>query len=198
MLERLSSKRCAEAWKVVKEAFGEDTEEEKAYWAYAVGLRDSWAAQSRAPMSAIHDTVNEITDLADALANKIAAHGPELKTIKGYLDVDQHTFMEADLRIFSTELKAPSQPTEAVLTRPRSMANLSAERTYLARALTFFLLAGGHKPMARVVAVTVHALLDLPASDGFDAKQVRDLTEDICRRFKLPRSERLRSRILDL
>jgi integrase len=87
-------------------------------------------------------------------------------------------------------------PTEAVQVRPRSMAKASAERTYAARALTWFLLAGGHKPMARVVALTVCALLDLDPEDGVDEKQVRDVTEDICKRFKTPRPSRRQSRIL--
>mgnify|MGYP003382410713 CR=1 FL=1 len=188
--QRLSQPRYDELWATVAQAFAGDTVEEQEYWEYALGLPDAWRAMSRAPTGAALDTVVEIADLAEALANKIAAHSPELETIKGYLEVDKHTFMLDDLRVFAADLREPSAPTEAVQVRPRGMANASAERTYAARALTRFLLEGEHKPMARMVALTVCALLDLNQENELDEKQVRDVTEDICKRFRVPKPDR--------
>jgi hypothetical protein len=181
----------------VKRAFAGDVAEEEAYWDYALGLADSWDAMSHAPLNAVQDTVREIAGLADTLASKIAAHSADLKTMKGYLDVDTHTFLRDDLRDFAAELRESGPATEALLVRPRSMSKASAQRTYVARALTMFLLESGHQPLAGLVAATACALLDLDAETSVGAKEVRDVTEDICRRSKMPRPARRPSRILD-
>ena len=195
--QRLLANKNADIRKSVAVAFDGDREEERDYWDYAAGLPDSWNAMSRAPANPLADAVREIADVAVELANKIAAFSPELRTDRGFLAIDLHTFMEADLRAFSANLKSPVATTEAKKARPRSMSTPSAQRTYMARALTWFMLESRGKPMARVVATTVQALLDLSADEDFGEKHVRDVTEDICRQFKKPRDgTRLRSRIL--
>lgn len=195
--QRLSNPRYADVWNSISLAFADDADEERDYWDFALSLRDRWLAMSRAPTKIVQKTVTEIAQLAANLANKLAAHKAEIETLKGYLDIDKHTFMEADLRLFSVELLEPSDPTEAMRSRPRGMAHPSAERTYVARALTWYLLSSGLQPMARVVADTAGALLDLGPNEVFDEKHVRDITEDICRGFKSPpASVRRQSKIL--
>ena len=195
--QRLSGKLYAEVWKSVNVAFAGDSDEERDFWDYALGLPDLWQAMSRAPTKAVKEAVIEIAAMAESLANKIVAFGPELLADKGYVESCQHVFIVQDLRIFAADLNALADTTEAMRARPRSMSKDSAERTYCARALTLFLLGGGHKPMARIVSITVRALLELSVDEDFDEKQVRDVTEDICKQFKAgPTRPRRRSAIL--
>ena len=184
--QRLSLPKYDTLWKSVKTAFANEYwEDERDYWDYAFGLRDSWAAMSRAPAKQVEKSVLEISVLARSLANKIHTYAPELKTLTGYLDTDLHTFMAEDLIRFADGLDAPNSPTAAMSSRPRSMALKTAERTYLARALTHFILSvpiDSGKPIPRrnsLVAMTVTALLDIGQNDEFDEKDVSDVTEDI-------------------
>jgi len=186
--QRLSLPQHNELWAAVKAAFAaDDWEEERDYWAYAVGLRDSWSTMSKAPAKEVERTVAEIAALSQQLANKITAFSPEIQTLTGYLDIDRHTFMAEDLKVFAAGLHPPGSPTEAMASRPRSMMLPTAERTYLARALTHFILSGSRQSgLATLVAMTVNALLDVvPGSTSeIDAKGVRDLTEDIVARYR--------------
>lgn len=189
--QRLSLTAYDALWKGVKTAFvNEHWEEERDYWDFALGLRDSWASMSRAPAKQVEKTVSEIASLARSLANKIKTFSPELKTQKGYLEIDRHSFMAEDLIRFADDLDEPNEPTEATMARPRGMALETAERTYLARALTHFLLSvpiDSGKPIVRrdaLVAMTVTALLDIGKNDEFDEKDVSDLTKDIVHHYK--------------
>ena len=177
----LGERRWAPVWQAVEAAFPGDLDEQRDYWDFLLGLRDSWRNMSRAPSGVIEGNVAEIASMAQALANKIAANTPELRTLLGYADFDIHTMFEADLRHFAAQLRSPSNETSAMRFRPRGMERATAERTYVARALTGFLCSGDGRPRARLVAESVNALLDLHPEDGFDEKQVRDITEDICR-----------------
>ena len=189
--QRLSLPKYSALWTCVTTAFGnQDWQEEKDYWDCALGLRDLWAEMSRAPARQVEKTVADIAVQCRDLANKIRTYAPEIKTLKGYLDIDIHSFMAEDLARFAVRLEEPNAPTEATMSRPRSMALNTAERTYLARALTHFLLSVSQvsgKPIARrnaVVAMTVSALLDIGANDEFDEKDVSDITEDIVQHYK--------------
>lgn len=189
---RLSLPKYTSVWESTKAAFvNTDREEERDYWDYALGLRDSWANMSRAPTKQVQKTVSEIATLASSLANRIRGCSPEIKTLKGYLDIDLHTFMADDLIRFSEALNEQNTPTEAMLSRPRSMALKTAERTYIARSLTHFILSSAKatgKPISgrdSLVALTVNALLDIGIDDEFDAKDVSDITEDIVKHYKI-------------
>jgi len=188
--QRLSQPKYSEVWKAVEAAYAtEFWENERDYWDYALGLRDAWNSMSRAPTKVVQDTVSEIANLAQELANKIVAFNPEIRTLKGYADAEISIFMAEDLLAFSKSLKRENAPTEATLTRPRSMSLGTAERTFMARSLTAFVLDGAEisgKPIrghAALVAMTVNALLDSDSA-YFDEKAVRDLTEDIVKRYK--------------
>ena len=189
--QRLCLAKYAYVRTSVKAIFvNEDWGSERDYWDYALRLRDSWASMSRAPAKVVEKTVLEIAQLARTLANKIRAYSPELKTLKGYLDVDLHSFMAEDLIGFADGLDKPNPSTEAMMSRPRSMASNNAERTYIARALSHYLLSGekfSGKPFRKrdsLVAMTVCALLDIGANDEFNEKSVSDLTEDIVAHYR--------------
>lgn len=189
--QRLSLPQYEDLWQSVKAAFANEFwEEERDYWDFALGLRDSWAEMSRAPAKQVEKTASEISTLARTLANKILTYSPEIKTLKGYLDIDLHVFMAEDLIRFADGLNSPNSPTEAMRSRPRSMARKSAERTYMARALTHFILSvpiDSAKTIPRrnsIVAMTVSALLDIGQDDEFDEKDVSDVTEDIVAHYK--------------
>ncbi|WP_210546133.1 hypothetical protein [Rhodoferax sp. PAMC 29310] len=189
--QRLSLPQYDSLWKSVTTAFANEYwEDERDYWDYALGLRDSWAAMSRAPAKQVEKTVSEIAALARCLAIKIHTYAPELKTLKGYLDIDLHSFMAEDLVRFADGLDEPNSPTAAMRSRPRSMALPTAERTYIARALTHFILSGVNaagKPIRgrdSLVAMTVCALLDIGKNDEFDGKDVGDVTKDIVAHYK--------------
>ena len=170
--QRLSLPQYALVWKQVEEAFAAQYwEDERDYWDHALGLRDSWQSMARAPTKQVERTVADIAVLARSLANRILGCSPEIRTLKGYLDIDFHTFMVKDLIRFADDLERPNSPTEAMQSRPRSMALETAERTYIARALTHFILScgevSGNPVPARnaVVAMTVNALLDIGEHD---------------------------------
>lgn len=184
--QRLSLPKYAYVWTTVHIAFvNEGWKDERDYWDYALGLCDSWAVMSRAPAREVEKTVSEVAELARTLANKIQTYTPEIKTLKGYLDIDLHTFMAEDLIRFADGLDNANPPTEAMRSRPRGMSSKTAERTYMARALTSFLLShatvSGKQIRGRdsIVAMTVCALLDIGSNDEFDAKDVSDLIKDI-------------------
>jgi len=194
--QRLSLPKYNAVWLAVEAAYkNEFWEDERAYWDYALGLRDSWRNMARGSAGDVKKTVDEIAIQARNLANRIKACSPEIKTLKGYQYVGPHTFMAEDLVSFANGLAEPNSPTEAMRSRPRSMALETAERTYLARALTHFILGGfqiSGKPIpgrSALVAMTVNALLDIGAEDEFDAKDVDDLTEDIVKHYKSKSSE---------
>lgn len=189
--QRLLSPKYAYVRTSIKAIFvNEDWGDERDYWDYALGLRDSWTDMSRAPAKEVKKTVSELAQLARTLANTIRAHAPELKTLKGYLDVDLHSFMAEDLIGFADDLDKPNPPTEAMMSRPRSMASKTAERTYIARALSHYLLSGekvSGRPFRKrdsLVAMTVCALLDIGANDEFNEKNVSDITADIVARYR--------------
>jgi hypothetical protein len=178
-------------WKCVETAFADTYwEEERNYWDFALGLRDSWENMSRAPAKVVQNTVSEVAELAEKLANKIVTFNPEIRTLKGHADAEQSMFLVDDLIAFAKSLREKNDPTEAMRSRPRSMALASAERTYMARALTHFLLSGvtfSGKPFPRrntIVAMTVTALLDIGQDDEFDEKDVSDVTEDIVKHYR--------------
>jgi hypothetical protein len=189
--QRLSLPKYDAVWKAVKTAYANEAwEEERDYWDYALGLRDSWNMMSRAPTSVVKNTVTEIAGLAQELANKIVAFNPDIRTLKGYSEAEQSLFMAQDLVAFSKSLREEGRTTEAMQSRPRSMALDTAERTYIARALTHFVLSGVQisgnpiRGRASLVAMTVNALLDIGEDDEFDEKSVRDVTEDIVRHYR--------------
>lgn len=188
--QRLSLPKYNAVWLAVEIAYkNEFWEEERDYWDYALGLRDSWNNMARGSAGSVKKTVADIATQARNLANLIKACSTEIKTLKGYQYVGPHTFMAKDLIHFADGLDEPNPPTEAMQSRPRSMALATAERTYIARALTHFILGGfqisGKAIPGRsaLVAMTVNALLDIGAQDEFDAKDVDDLTEDIVRHY---------------
>lgn len=188
---RLSLPKYASVWKCVNTAFANEVREvERDYWDFALGLPDAWASMAKAPAKQVESSVIEIAMQARSLAYKIHAFSPELKTFKGFLDVDIHTFIADDLIEFADSMDARDSPTEAMTFRPRSMALPTAERTYMARALTHFILSCGKvsgNPIPgrdSVVAMTVCALLDIGSNDEFDGKDVSDLTKDIVSHYR--------------
>jgi hypothetical protein len=189
--QRLSLPKYDDVWISVKTAFAnQDWEDERDYWDYALGLRDSWANSATSPARKVENSVAKISMLARSLSNRINGYSKEITTLKGQHQFELCSFMADDLIRFADSLEEPRSPTEAMMSRPRSMALPTAERTYLARALTHFLLSCTQvsgKPIPgrdSVVAMTVCALLDIGENGEFDGKDVSDLTEDIVAHYR--------------
>ncbi|OQW86397.1 MAG: hypothetical protein BWK72_17425 [Rhodoferax ferrireducens] len=189
--KRLSLPRYGELLKAVESALTNQYPEDAIdFWDFALGLRDSWNSMARAPENEVKKTVAELADLVQALARKLVAFSPEIRTLRGHTIAEIGALLSDDLITYARSLSEENAPTEAMQSRPRSMALKSAERTYLARALTHFLLEIGTvsgnavSKRSALVAMTVNALLDIGSEDEFDAKDVEDLTDDIVQSYR--------------
>jgi len=176
---RLSHFSMATAWTTIGQLFSED--DRSCYldetFQYVLSLRNRWSRMSKLPTAQLGNTVNDITQAAVSLANKIQANLPELDLALGFISRPQSVALAAAARDYAKTLKRWSGNDEFLL-RPTKPNAGSAETTYCVKALSTFLIERTGQSNNSAVGEIVGALLDL-GDNQLSADLVSKLTKHL-------------------
>lgn len=105
------------AWTAIGQLFREDDRscDLDQTFQFVLSLRNRWARMSKLPTAQLSNTVNDITQAAVSLANKIQANLPELDLALGLMARPQSVALATAARDFAKTLKMWSGNDEFLL-----------------------------------------------------------------------------------
>jgi hypothetical protein len=160
--KRLSHFSMASAWTTIGQSFSDDDRfgDLDETFQFVLSLRRRWNRMSKLPTALLSETVDDITQAAVSLANKIQANLPELDLALGAMSRPQSVALATAARDYAKALKRWGGHDEFLL-RPTKPNAGSAETTYCVKALTTFLIERTGQSNNSAVGDIVGALLDL-------------------------------------